>query len=52
MCEEKMSLAKSLGLGCFNNAQPEAVWLSENKKLKGGDGSAILLNLPKEVILA
>jgi len=51
MREENMSLAKSLGLGCFNNAQSEAVWFSGHKRLKGGDGSAILLNLPKEVIL-
>jgi len=50
MREENMSLVKSLGLGCFHNAQPEAVWLSGNKKLKGGDDSAILLNLLKEVI--
>ena len=50
MCEEHMSLVKGPGLGCFNYAQPEAVCLSENKRIKGGDDSAILLNLLKEVI--
>jgi hypothetical protein len=51
MCENNIRLIESLGLGCFNNAQPEAVYLLENKKIKGGGGSAILLNLLKEVIL-
>jgi hypothetical protein len=51
MRENNIRLIESLGLGRFNNAQPEAVYLLENKKIKGGGGSAILLNLLKEVIL-
>ncbi len=42
---------ESLRPGRFYNDPPEIIWLSENKNLKGGGGSAILLNLIKEVIL-